>query len=261
MILHVTGLNMLSRCGIQFEFLQTLGPRAPRSAMIVGSGTHDSVEANLRHKIEAGELLSEDVVLDTARDAIMARVDRDGLTLSTDEATVGMRQVIGDMKDEAVSLARLHHREAAPKIEPVNVERLWELDITGTQHKLAGRIDIETATGIRDTKTTKIAGSQDKADTSDQLTMYGMAKTVLDGGNIGDLTFSLDYLQKLVTPKYKPFDTKRTDADVQALLMKVSQAFRVIDSGLFMPTSRENWWCSEQWCGYHDVCPYVGKKG
>lgn len=261
MILHVTGMNMLSRCGAQFEMYLTLGPRPPRKAMVEGSGTHDGIEANLRHKIDTGELMAEDAVLDFTRDAIVSRIDREGLTLSPDEASVGMSSIVGSMKDTAVSLVKLHHHEAAPLIEPVNVERSWELDITGTPHKLAGRIDIETVTGIRDTKTTKMAPSQDKADTSDQLTMYGMAKTVLDGGKVENLTFDIDYLHKLKTPLYKPFSTGRTEADVQALLMKITQAFRVIDSGMFMPTSRENWWCSPQWCGYYDVCPYVGLKG
>ena len=261
MILHVTGMNMLSRCGAQFEMYMALGPRPPRAAMIEGSATHDGIEANLRRKIETGELLHEDEVLDLTRDAIISRIDREGLTLSPDEADVGIKKIVGGMQDMAVSLVKVHHHDAAPLIEPVNVERSWELDISGTAHKLAGRIDIETTTGIRDTKTTKIAPSQDKADTSDQLTMYGMAKTVLDGGKIDDLTFDLDYLHKLKTPLYKPFTTRRTEADVQALLMKISQAFKVIDSGMFMPTSRENWWCSPQWCGYYDVCPYVGRKG
>ena len=257
---HWSNLNMLMRCAYQYECYMTLGPRRPGSALIIGSGTHDSIERNLLYKIDTGLLLPEDVVTDAARDGVIGRIDREGLQLTEEEAAIGKAKVVGQMQDQAVALARLHHLEAAPKIQPVAVERKWSLEIGDTGHTLAGRIDIEEARGIRDTKTTGKSPTQAMADTADQLTTYGMAKQVLDGIAIEDQTLTFDYLHKLVTPLYKPIETRRTQADVQALLMRVTTAFRVIESGVFMPTSRDNWWCSKKWCGYHDVCPYAGGK-
>lgn len=256
---HWSDLNSLMMCPHRYSLQKLLGPRKPGSPLIVGSGTHDAIEINFISKIETGILLPLSDVKDAARDGVVARVDREGLKLDKEEAFWGRKVTIGKMKDLAISLAALHHIEAAPNIDPISVERKWEIDVIGTPHTLAGRIDIEEEFGIRDTKTIKMSPTQKKADNSDQLTMYGMAKCVLDDLRPEDLSFHFDFLHKLKTPQYKPFGTERTQADVEALKRRISKAFEVIESGIFMPTSRDNWWCSPEWCGYYDVCEYVGR--
>lgn len=246
------------KCGVLFEFIATCGPRPPRSAMIVGSSLHDTTELDLGSKMETGILLPDDEVQDAARDAVIARIDREGLSLMEDEAFFGRAVTIGQMKDQAVGLASLHHKKAAPRIEPIALERSWVLDFGDTGHTLAGRIDVEEKTGIIDTKTVSKAPTQKWADTSDQLTMYAIAKSVLDGIPAEDVSLRFDCLHKLKTPKYKPFPTRRTQKDVDALLLKIQTALKVIDSGVFMPTSRENWWCSPEWCAFYEDCPYTG---
>ena len=246
------------KCGVLWEFIDTCGPRPPRSAMVVGSNVHGTSELDLACKMETGILLPADVITDAARDGIVALVDREGLALTADEAFFGRAVTIDQMKDQAVGLAVLHHEKAAPRIEPVALERKWLLDFADTGHTLAGRIDIEEKRGIIDTKTTGKAPTQKWADTSDQLTMYAIAKSTLDGIPPEEIELRFDCLHKLKVPKYKPFDTRRTQADIDALLLKIQTALKVIKSGVFMPTSRENWWCSPEWCAFYDECPYTG---
>lgn len=256
--LHWSDLNTLMMCGERLSLQKQFGQYPPRSVMIVGSGTHDVIELDLTSKMESGVLLPESDIKDAAGDLVVARVDREGLGLTKDELYLGRKRLVGQMKDETISLAVLHHRQAAPHIEPVSIEKKWRLNIEGTDYSLAGRIDIEEAFGIRDTKTTKMAPTQKRADSADQLTMYGLAKTVMDGCKIEDLSFCFDFLHKLKTPQYKPISTERTQKDIDALLRKIGIAFKVIESGLFMPTSRENWWCSPEWCAYYEICEYTG---
>ena len=258
MELHWSNLNTLMKCGVLWEFIDTCGPRPPRSAMIVGSSLHDTTELDLTCKMETGILLPEDVVTDAARDAVVGRVDREGLSLQADEAFFGRAVTIDAMKDQAVGLAVLHHEKAAPLIEPIALERSWILDFSDTGHTLAGRIDVEEVRGIIDPKTVSKAPTQKWADTSDQLTMYTIAKSTLDGIPPEEIELRFDCLHKLKTPKYKPFPTRRTQKDVDALLLKIQTALRVIETGVFMPTSRENWWCSPEWCAFYDDCPYTG---
>ena len=258
MELHWSNLNTLMKCGILYEFIATCGPRPPRSAMVVGSALHDTTERDLGCKMETGILMPVDDVTDAARDAVVGRIDREGLTMMADEAFFGRAVTIDQMKDQTVGLAKLHHKEAAPLIEPVALERSWMLDFGGTGHTLAGRIDVEEERGVIDTKTVSKAPTQKWADTSDQLTMYAIAKSVLDSIPPEEIELRFDCLHKLKVPKYKPFGTQRTQQDVDALLLKIQAALRVVGSGIFMPTSRENWWCSPEWCAFYEDCPYTG---
>ncbi len=256
--LHVSGLNMLSKCGAQFERRYINGEKVPPGvSLVMGTAVHKAVAADLTEKITAGKLLPAEQVQDIARDALAAEWQK-GVVLEEDYAALGEKKAAAVATDTAVSLAELHHEEAAPRLQPTHVERPWVLDIEGLPVQLAGTIDVqEGLKSIRDTKTSKKSPAADAADSSLQLTTYCLAVRQHDGAvpeKVG-----LDFLVHTKVPKLVQIESKRTDADFQHLLERVYQASRMIEAGLFMPAPLEAWWCSARWCGYHATCKFAAR--
>lgn len=255
--LHASGLNMLSKCGAQFERRYILGEKLPPSvSILIGTATDRSVTADLESKIRDGALLPDDAVKDIARDALVAEWER-GVAVSPDDAEDGIGSQGGAI-DASVKLATLHHAQAAPRIEPTHVQRPWTLDVDGLNVQLAGTIDIQEGLRcIRDTKTSGKSPAKDVADTSLQLTTYALAVRQHDG-RCPDRV-ALDYLVRTKTPKLVQIESQRSDKDFPHLLERVYQASRMIEAGLFMPAPIESWWCHPKWCGYYATCKYAAR--
>jgi RecB family exonuclease len=254
---------MLWRCGTQFEFRYVKNIRhEPGLAAVVGQGAHKSAEDNLRRKLETGALMSEEEVEQTARDATVKHYD-DGVHLLPEEKSLpdhGKGQAI----DEAVNFARVHHRRIAPKIDPVSVERPWVVRLNGLPFDLAGKFDVEEKKVgrdiIRDLKTTRKSPPKRMADNSEQLTIYALAKSVVDGRPADELR--LDYLvqSKRTGTRHVELSTTRTKEDLDVAIRRIANASRAIELGHFVPTDQSNWHCSPRWCGYTAICPYYRGK-
>jgi hypothetical protein len=253
--LHWSDISQIMRCGTQSFLRKQYGNRPGNRFAWRGTGTHAGVEYNLRHKLDKGVYAPRDEVEDCAGDTVVRGIEQSGLMLLPRDKGKSIGAIRGEAKDGAVRLAGLHYDKVAPRIEAVNVERQWALDFPSRGIRLAGRIDIETPCGVRDTKTANKTPNARTADLSDQLTMYAMAYRVLNGRMPTEL--ALDNLVDLETPKAVPLDTTRTEADFKRLIAKIDAALKVIETGAYMPTDRGNWWCSPDWCGYYDLCPYV----
>lgn len=254
--LHVSGLNMLSRCGEQFRRRYIEGEIVPPGvALLIGTATDRSVSADLQHKIDSGALLPDEAIPDLARDTLLAEWDR-GVVLDGDFAEIGYDAAKGEAVDMAISLAQLHHTELAPSIDATHVQRAWTLDVNGLDIQLAGTIDVQEGdVYLRDTKTSKKSPSADEAERSLQLTVYALAKKAHDG--TPPQIVALDYLVKTKTPKVVTLESTRKDGDFDHALARVAQAARIIESGMFSPAPLDAWWCSNRFCGYHSTCPFA----
>ena len=257
MHLSWTQIRMLMKCPKQYEHRYVNGIiKPPGIALVRGSATHKSIELNMRNKLETGELLPRSDVEDIARDAVIDKIEKDGLRLIGDEKTIGKKVVKGQLIDEAVNLSDTHAVECAPLIAPVAVESEGELQ-TGIR-PIRYRIDIETEKGIKETKTGARTPPKDRADLDDQLTMYSLVYYSRHKKMPEDL--SMDFLLLPSTKLgYRALtqETSRTRAQLESFLLRVETAVKLLDSGVFMPTDRSNWWCSPKWCGYYEDCPYV----
>ena len=254
--LHVSGIQMLSRCGIQFERRYLNGEKLPPGvAITIGSAVDRTVTDDLSRKIESGELLPAEAIRDYARDHCSELWDR-GIELEDEYAELGADKARATAIDASVALASLHHEKAAPRIEPTHVQRRWTLDISGFALQLAGAIDIqEGLTAIRDTKTSGKSPNAGAADRSLQLTTYCLAVRQHDG-RVPDKV-ALDYLVRTKTPKLVQLESTRTDAHFRHLFARIEQAARCIESGIFTPADPDHWACSKQFCGYWQTCPYA----
>src|SRR5438876_8700225 len=115
---------MLAKCGEQYRLRYIEGEkRPPGIAMLVGKSVDAGVNADMRAKAKAGELLPEEAVLQAARDELDTQWNL-GVALDEDEAAMGPKAVKGQAVDKSVRLARLHHRKIAPKRKPDTLEHI-----------------------------------------------------------------------------------------------------------------------------------------
>lgn len=256
--LHVSGLNLLSKCGIAFERRYINGERTPTSvSAAVGIAVDRSVTEDLGNKIQSGDLLPFEQVADIARDELVRTWEKveaqpedteDGIDFSRDKAI-----------DRAVVMSTFHRSELAPRIQATHVQRAWTLDIRGLPVQLAGTIDVqEGSRSIDDTKTCAKTPAKDLADKSLQLTTYALAVKAHDGA-IPDAV-RLDYI--VMTPKrgdvkLVQLTSRRTVEDFNPFLARVAQASRQIEAGVFTPADPNSWACSKKFCSFWDSCPYA----
>jgi hypothetical protein len=251
--LHVSALGM--KCMEQFRrryIEREVIP--PGVALIVGTGTHKGVDVNMHHKMATGELLPEDAVADAARDGVNLAWDG-GVKLEPEELQRGMKIVRGEAVDKAVRLAKLHHREKAPQINPIHAERPWALEIEGYPIDLVGRLDIQEADTVRDTKTSGKTPADTCAQKSLQLKAYALAVKILDGKPPSRVF--LDYLIDTKTPKSATFGHEPDAEDFQAVLNRLEVIAAAMKAGVFVPVEPDHWACSERFCGYHSTCRFV----
>jgi hypothetical protein len=252
---------MASRCGEQYRrryILKEIKP--PGFAAHIGISTHKVREKELKYKVNNnGNLLTLEEVKDSARDALIHGLEKNGLIMLPEEWAKGKKKCKAEAIDISVKLSEKHHEVFSPIINPVSckhVEKFFKLEIKGFDYDLIGYIDVEESDGIRDLKTSGKKISQADIDTDTQMSMY-----------------SLDYFsRKKKFPeitidtllKYKKGiekDIKTTTRNLQHfqdLLERIKTFSIMLEKGVFMPTNTGNWWCSANWCGYWNTCKYVG---
>ena len=260
--LSASGLGMLSRCGVQFYERYIEGNKTPPSPnMATGTATHKGAEVDMTEKFTSGDLLDEAAVLAATSDefdrsAKDAKDNYDGFAYTDTDREKGTDKVLGEAKDKAVMLASLYHKEYAPVLEPTQrIEWKWNLE-TEFSHNLRGVTDLETTDGaIHDLKTSGRSPAASTAATSDQLTMYAMAKEAHDGAK--PTAVVLDYLVATKTPKAVRLESTRTDDQIDTLLRRFERATAVIDAGNFMPAPEGSWYCAKNFCGYWTTCVFA----
>lgn len=275
--IHQSDLDMLIKCGVQWEFYKTIGPVAPGVVQVRGTAYHKPVEQNLRHKISTGQLLTAEEIRDLAASSFNAEVQASPPRLTKDERAVGEKKVLGQAKDMVVRLAGAHAEQLAPKLHPTHVEWPFVIDVGDSGIALAGRMDLRTSQQItkpehlekgfpevhwvevRDNKSAVKVASQVDVDESIQLTMYATAEKVIHGKYPHRVTLdcAVDYKKG---PEVRVIDSWRDEEDTKRLLRRVERSVATIDAGLFLPARPTDWWCSEKWCGYWDRCPF-GARG
>lgn len=262
--LHYSMLDMMSRCGIQFQ--RRYGARfnvweneeiiPPNVALVTGISTHKSIEANLKNKIANSELLPRDQVLSVARDSVMGCYNA-GM-LFTEEETLDTKATVGEMVDLTVKLARLHYDEVAPRITPVAVEEKWVLVLKDQPYDLAGTIDVREASALRDTKTAKSSPNQDDAK-SLQMGVYSLAHNVLYD-RLPERVY-IDALVKTKVPKAVTVEATPDASWFPPVFARINRAIEIIDavkSGKksFAPADPDHWCCTRKFCGYARTCPF-----
>lgn len=257
--LSVSQIEMHARCPMQWYFRYALGIKSPPGvAAVIGKGTHKAIELNLARKLAGWGLMEDDEVKTAAADATRAfwalepPLARDG---DPDQ---------GQAVDVAVSLATLHHKALAPRIEPIAIEQAFLIDLPELSHDLLGVVDVETPTHVRDTKTKSRAPQMEAAKRSTQLAAYHLHSQLqaqqARNPQAGSKAVALDFLVKTRVPHALTIEAQPTARDHQALIRRVELTALSIDTGIFRPTNTDNWWCTQKWCGYWEMCDHGAKQ-
>jgi len=269
--LHVSMLNTLSRCGIQFQ--RRYGYRfgvwdkeeilPPAVAMAIGTATHKSVETNLQSVIDTGEPISEEAACDAARDAFRFVHEKEGLLFAPEE-TLDVEKTIGAAVDQAVALARCHYRDRAPLItDLLAVEKRFVIELTDYPIDLSGQMDIVCQDAIEDTKTA--AKSKGEAGAmSLQMAMYAMAYKIdkkLGNGRFPETVAVTELLKYKAGPQVRTFHAAPDEKWIQPLHNRIERFADVLDavrSGkqVFTPAQPDDWQCTRRWCGFAETCPF-----
>lgn len=259
--ISITKMNMLDRCGMQYYYRYEEGLAVPPGvAVIRGIGTHRAIEADLKNKIETGELLPGEQVADIARDAVNAEWEQSGgPRLTDDERDEGGDRVRGKTVDGTVRLASLYHDRVAPEVMPSAVEQEFTLKLPDGLPDLRGVIDIMAADKVADVKTVSKTPPSSMADQSTQLTAYALAAWRLGGPE--NQRVEIHALIDTNSPKELIMESVRDKADYKRFIRRVERYAEVIQNGAFLPAPEDSWVCSSRWCGYYDhICPF-GRRG
>lgn len=268
LVLSATSLKTMLRCPKQFEFGWIERIKSPPSIkQVLGIAAHYGAEVNFRQKLETRVDVPEDVVLDaysTSYDMGLEEVE------AADEDPM-------KAKDAGAKLMRLHHRELAPSIQPLWVERQTQIRLI-RQHEegcdkgescscgwpYTATVDlVDEARQVRDLKTAQRTPSQ------------GQHLMQVAGGAIGfeaetgepasDLI--VDTLIRTKVPAYHqdrwggPVDTPMR----KVFATQVDNAYRMINAGLFPTSGVEAGPAGPcTWCGYgpkgSQICPAWRKR-
>lgn len=259
---HQSHLGMYLRCGLQYQYRYVDGiVRPPALRMVSGTAGHKGVQVDIQSKIDTGELATGEQVKDAVSDEYERRLSLEGAQLDEEERLEDLDKVIGKHKDRAIEGALVYHELVAPKLNPIATERPFRISPPGRPYKLAGAMDIQELSGVRDLKFRARSRYQEEADNSIQLTMYALAVRVLDG----ELPARVGLDNVVKPPKkgtafVKTVWSTRGLEDIKRLLRYTDWADSAKKRGDFHPADPTAWCCSPKWCGYWEICPF-GAKG
>lgn len=260
--LHNSMLDMMARCGIQFQ--RRYGARfgiwgqeeiiPPGVALAVGISVHKAVEKNLTEKLKTGDLMHFKAVQEIAHMAL-DDIWNEGMLLSEDEA-INPAKTRGAATDQAVILSLLHHSELAAQVNPQAIEEKFVIELDGYPIDLAGKKDIVEEDKIGDVKTM----AQNKASVrSMQMAMYALDHKIKRGKMPASV-----YHHKLIktkTPKAIIEEIVPEQSWIDPLMRRIERFVEIIDAvrsgkGALMPADPSSWVCSARYCGYARSCKW-----
>jgi len=251
-----TQLNMVLRCGIQYERRYVNGEIiAPSAALVRGKCDHKAIEINFRQKIDT----NVDLPVEAVKDFFSDEWEREKYTIgwTADElAGEPVPKAEARVKDIGVALVETYHTELAPSAIPVAVEEKFIVEFEGGYPNLMGIIDrIDEGDQIIDCKFVGKSPSAGDAAEDVQLTAYdlGYRQTRKRKPNV----LRKEYTVSTKTPKTVVQEVEaREDATISRFLTRLERAMDIIGKGIFAPAPNGVWWCSERFCGYWQSCKY-----
>ena len=139
--LSATSVSMFMRCPEQFRRRYILGEKErPGAALIVGGGFHFAQEHNFRQKIDSGEDLSVEECVEAFHHGWDAKVEENG---GADEVEWDARLSASTLRQRGAELTKSYRLAVAPKMQPVAVEREFNLVVPGIELPFNGYIDFE----------------------------------------------------------------------------------------------------------------------
>jgi RecB family exonuclease len=266
---HASSLATLLGCGIAYERRYLRKEYTPATTrMLRGAAVHRALGQGLGLQLTSGTPAPVELYEDVAATEV-DRARHGGATLTAEEMSTGVAATWGGLKDAAVQFAGHYGENVAPTVTPVAIERrvtvdaipgLPDVTLIGTMDQVTREAD--GAEMVRDDKSTERTPMRTAADTSGQLTMYALLRSLETGTLVSRV--ALDHLvrsPKTGEVKHVHQPSTRTSADLHALVRRIAAADRAVQAGIFLPAAPEDWRCSERYCPFWSDCSYAqGRK-
>jgi len=251
-------LDSASKCGMRYYYSYIEHLKIPPGfAAVRGTGYHAGAEHNFSQKIGTHRDLPKDDIVEVAVSKVKQEVER-GITLSDEEESEGKDNVVGRLVDSTATMSAFFCEDVAPDYQPTHVEVRSNIALPG-DYDLLGVVDlIDDQNRVVDYKTGNKKRSQAEADTSIQLTTYGIVARGVTGKDCSlFLDTVVDYKKG---PARHVLETTRTERDTVVLAARMNALANMIKTGSFHPAPVDAWWCSKKWCGYSKMCPYFSGR-
>lgn len=256
--LSLSSMTLLRKCPLKWKRRYLDGEYEPPSGpMILGSAVGAAEATNYQLKIDTGEDLSHDDVLDAFADEWNERVRRDPVQWGSDKPD--------DIRSSGQRALIAYHSEVAPTVRPVSVERQFTLRFDGADWCFRGFLDLEEDDGtVSDLKVKGKRLSRADADRDPQPAAYLLAKRVehQSGHGAPPAGFRFHTMVRTRTPVVEVIPTDRSDAQLDAFLHRIYATAAEIawraEFDVWDGAPRDAWWCGERTCGYWSRCPMGG---
>jgi len=236
-----TSHKMFLRCPRQWEFRYVKGLKFPPSAALFLGGTiNRSAAFGYKYKIEVGE----DVPLDELLDFYSRIFDkREAVAEGETERIPDIDwkdEKPGEVKDTGYRILRYYRMSLMPKREPIEVELAFEKDLGFCKfYGILDRIDIDGR--VKDLKTISPFAAN-FGDFSERGIELDIQPTAYALGMGGAISFEFELLLKdPKNPRVIIRGTERTEDDINWYLRLLESDVKMIKAGLFPP--RPNWSC------------------
>lgn len=239
-------INMYLKCSLQHYWRYHEGIINPPRAVMTLGGSYDFAHShNLKQKIESHVDLGEAEVLD----AFTTNFD-----VQKGETIWMPGEGADSFRAEGIKLVKKYHSEMSPRIQPVAVQEMIKVNFSNLDIEFWAIPDIVTDSKIIiDNKVTGKTPNQADIDKDLQPTSYALAYR--NKYNKIERGFQFHNMVRLKKgAELKPFTTSRSEADVNRLLKIIGHVLHGIREKIYHPCNPKCWWCSEAWCGYHQIC-------
>jgi len=239
-------ISMFLRCPRQWCFRYVQKIRTPANAnLILGRSYHSALEANFLAKVESGQDLETQVVLDAFDRAWNQKLQAEEIDWQDESPS--------ETKDIGVALVGCYMATQAPFVMPAKVEERFSISQPELgDYSLDGVIDIITVEDvIIDHKTSGKAKNQ--GDVDSDLQPYAYAAAVLTDPALDECILEFQTAVKTKKPYIQVLRTVRNRNDVAWYMAACAQVIRQIDAGIF-PPNPQGWHCDKRYCGYWDLC-------
>ena len=249
--LSVSSVNTYIDCGLLYKLsrLDRLKPEFSADSLELGSVVHDVIaefnqEKMIGNKLSLKELqaLFEEYWAEAAEE--------------NEEILYSKANDYDSLLKQGRELIKLYHQAFSVKqFSILAIEQPFRFKIEGLDPAMIGVFDLieEDPTGaiiIVDLKTSGRSYAANDVDKNFQMTVYQMAAKACGYGE-REILLRFDCLIKTKTPKFEQYYTTRSELDEKRAVKKITEVWRGINNGIFVPNDT-SWRCNG--CAYKSYC-------
>lgn len=245
-----SGVEQFIRCPAQWFRVHVLKDYQKPSAVAgLGTSLHRGAEVGYLEKIKTGKLPPLSVLQDAAVETWKECNKNPDLDYDAGDD-------YDNLESQLLESLSKYYSVVMPKTTPENVEMRYTIAIdSDIVDCVSGSIDIDTPTGIADIKMTKKRLAPEKYTL--QQSIYSVLKEA--NGKKADYVEIHNVIRKGdVEVKNLPIKKDYAKFWVNSIIDTLEEFDRTKNPRLFRGSSPvSNFLCSDKWCGYWKICPFV----